>query len=73
MSKFEIILSILTSTSLVGNAVQFVTLRATKKKATAEATQATDAVLLKRIEFLDERVTRLEQLACYRKDCKDRV
>ena len=73
MTTFEIILTALTSTSLVGNVVQFFTLRSARKKAMAEATQANDAVLLKRIEFLDERVTRLEQLACYRKDCKDRV
>ena len=73
MTTIEIILTALTGTSLAGNVVQFVTLRASRKKAMADATQTNDAVLLKRIEFLDERVTRLEQLACYRKDCKDRV
>ena len=32
-----------------------------------------DKVLTDRIRFLDERVTNLEELACFKKDCKLRV
>lgn len=73
MSTFEIILSVLTSTSIAGNVAQFITLRAQRKKSMAEANKENDSVLYKRIEFLDERVTRLEQLACYRAKCNDRL
>jgi len=57
---------------VIGNVVQLVMLKETKKKATAEAMQLTDSVLLKRIDFLDERVTRLEKVACFDLDCKVR-
>lgn len=73
MTTIEIILSFVTTLCAGGNVAQFVMLRSAKRKAQAEAQAEYDAVLLKRIEFLDERVTRLEALACYRKDCKDRV
>ena len=72
MTTFEIILSLISSTSVIGNVVQLVLLKETKKKATAEAMQLTDSVLLKRIDFLDERVTRLEKVACFDLDCKVR-
>lgn len=72
MTTFEIILSLISSTSVIGNVVQLVMLKETKKKATAEAMQLTDSVLLKRIDFLDERVTRLEKVACFDSDCKVR-
>jgi len=72
MTTIEIILSLISSTSVIGNVVQLVMLKETKKKATAEAMQLTDSVLLKRIDFLDERVTRLEKVACFDLDCKVR-
>lgn len=55
------------------NIVTFVTLRSTKKAAAAEAAKKQDDVLLARINFLDERVTSLEQKVCYKSDCKYRV
>lgn len=73
MTTIEYILSAVTSTSLVGNVMQFVTMRAARRKSEAEASTASDSVLYKRIEFLDERVTRLEKMSCYRGDCKDRI
>lgn len=32
-----------------------------------------DKVLMDRIEFLDDRLTKLERLACFKADCKQRV
>ena len=32
-----------------------------------------DKVLMVRIKFLDERVTKLERLACFNTECKQRV
>ena len=62
-----------------GNIAQFVSLRAIRKEAAANASKATasalgelDNVLYKRIVKLDERVSALEELACYRSDCDHR-
>ena len=74
MTTFELILSVLTSSSLVGNIVQFVQIRSVKKKAQAEATREMDAVLYKRIEFLDERISRMEKLVCLRaQKCSEKL
>ena len=70
MDRLELILSFLASGSLVGNIIQFVTLRAVRKQKMAEASKTMDEVLYRRIDFLDERVTNLEKLACFDKECK---
>ena len=72
MTISEIILSIATTVSTSGNIAQFLHVRSLQKKAAAEADTAADLVLYKRIEFLDERVSRLEKLACFDHDCKQR-
>lgn len=79
MTVLEIILSVVTVVCSGGNIVQFVSLRAIRKEATANASKATasataelDNVLYKRLEYLDTRVSALEQLACYRTDCHKR-
>lgn len=72
MTIAEIILAIATCISSAGNAVQFFSLRALRKKMKAEANGATDDVLYKRIVFLEDRVTKLEALACYDSDCRMR-
>ena len=79
MTTLEIILSVITVICSSGNIAQFVSLRAIRKEATANASKATasalgelDNVLYKRIVKLDERVSALEELACYRSDCDRR-
>lgn len=72
MTTIEIILSFASTLLASGNVVQFFVIRSVKKKADAEAMLLNDSVLLKRIDFLDERVTRLEKVACFDLDCKIR-
>ena len=72
MTTFEIILSSVITLLASGNIIQFFMFRSVKKKADAEAMLLNDSVLLKRIDFLDERVTRLEKVACFDLDCKIR-
>lgn len=79
MTTLEIILSVVTVICSSGNIAQFVSLRAIRKeavanasKAAASATAEVDNVLYKRLEYLDRRVSALEELACYRTDCHRR-
>lgn len=72
MTTLEIILTVITSSSFIANIVQFFTLKSTRKKAGADAAKAFDEVLLKRIDFLDARITKLEEVACFDRDCKFR-
>ena len=79
MTTLEIILSVVTMICSGGNIVQFVSLRAIRKEATANASKAVasataegDNVLYRRLEYLDKRVSALEDLACYRTDCHRR-
>lgn len=65
MSNIELILTALTAVFGGGNIVQFIQLRHQQKT-------NDENVLLKRIEFLDERITRLEKLACFDEDCPKR-
>ena len=79
MTTLEIILSVVTVICSSGNIVQFIFLRAIRKEAAANVSKATasamaelDNVLYKRLVHLDERVSALEELACYRGDCDRR-
>ena len=79
MTTLEIILSVITVICSSGNIAQFVSLRAIRKesdanasKAAASATAEVDNVLYKRLIHLDERISALERLACYRSDCDRR-
>jgi len=72
MTTLELILSTCTTLLVSSNVVQVFYIRATRKKLTAEASASTDAVLYKRIEYLEKRVSNLEKLACYDSDCKYR-
>lgn len=72
MTTLEIILSVVTVICSTGNIAQFVSLRAIRKESTANASKAADEVLYRRFKFLEDRVTALENLACYRSDCHRR-
>lgn len=69
----EILLSILTLILSGANVTQFLYIRSNKQKQQAEADSSKDCVLYKRIEFLDQRITKLESMVCFKKDCKERV
>ena len=69
----EILLSILTLILSGANVTQFLYIRSNKQKQQAEADSSKDCVLYKRIEFLDQRITKLESMVCFKKDCKDRI
>lgn len=77
MSTLEIILTAISGILTASNFAQFVGIRSLRRKVSSEADivkteadKAQDSVLYKRIEFLDARVTKLEQIACFDKDCK---
>ncbi len=70
MTTLEIILSALTPLLAGSNVVQ---MWVTRKKNAAEAAKSSDAVLYDRIEFLDRRITNLENKACFRNDCEKRI
>ena len=61
MTWIEIILSVVTSASVMGNIVQFVTLRETKAKAHYEADDAHIESLKKVIELQSEEIRRLQE------------
>lgn len=69
----EILLSILTIILSGANVTQFLYIRSNKQKQQAEADSSKDCVLYKRIEFLNQRITKLESMVCFKKDCKERV
>jgi len=80
MSTLEIILSSLVTFLTASNVVQFFSIKQIKAKQDAETKdQETttkgrkDNILYARIEFLDKRITKLEELACFNVDCKQRV
>lgn len=84
MSILEITLTTLTAILTGSNFLQFFSLRSMRRKMDEEANKVaaeveqmevatdtqSDAVLYKRIAFLDERVERLEKMACFDRDCK---
>ncbi|NCC99989.1 MAG: hypothetical protein EOL95_09870 [Bacteroidia bacterium] len=72
MSTLELILSAVSTVLTASNVVEIFYIRATRKRMQAEASEKSDAVLYKRIAYLDERVSKLEELACFDKDCKYR-
>lgn len=51
----------------------FNTRKSDKKKNTSEATQLSDDVFYKRIEWMEQRITKLETFACFDSDCKKRI
>lgn len=80
MSTLEIILSSLVTFLTASNVVQFFSIKQIKAKQDAETKdQETttkskeDNILYARIDFLDKRITKLEELACFNVDCKQRV
>lgn len=66
----EILISSILSSSTVGAIVAAIFNR---RQSRIQNNAANDAILLKRIEFLDQRITKLEALSCYDLDCKKRV
>lgn len=73
MSTLEIILTFLSTILGSANIIQLITVRSLKKKAQADATAEMDKVLINRINFLDERITKLEKQVCFRSDCDKRM
>ncbi|MCQ2345336.1 MAG: hypothetical protein MJZ82_01025 [Paludibacteraceae bacterium] len=73
MSTLEIILTFLSTVLGSANIIQLITVRSLKKKAQADATAEMDKVLINRINFLDERITKLEKQVCFRTDCEKRM
>lgn len=73
MTTLETILTAAVSLLTCSNIIQIFYIRATQKKLNAEAMGTTDNVLYKRIAYLDERITKLEDLACFDKSCKNRI
>lgn len=73
MNITEIILSVLTVILSGANVTQFLYIKSNKQKQQAEADSTKDCVLYKRIEFLDERITKLESMVCFKRECKERV
>ena len=80
MNTLEIILTSLVSILTASNLLQFFSIKQIKAKQDAETKdQETttkgrkDNILYARIEFLDKRITKLEELACFNVDCKQRV
>ena len=73
MSPLEIVLSVLTAVLGSTSLVEIFSIRALRKKAQADAAGLTDQVLINRINFLDERLTALENRACFRENCKQRM
>lgn len=76
MSKLELILTAITAILTGGNFLQFISIRQIRekmngenKKQHIENRKESDEVLYKRIHFLEERITRLEKLACFDSDC----
>lgn len=63
MSTLEIILTFVSTITTSGNFVQFFHNR---KRNEFEA-------IKEHINFLDERIKKLEDLTCYRDDCKNRI
>lgn len=73
MSTLEIILTFVSTVLGSANIIQLITVRSLKKKAQADATAEMDKVLINRINFLDERITKLEKQVCFRTDCEKRM
>ena len=73
MSTLEIILTFLSTVLGSANIIQLITVRSLRKKAQADATAEMDKVLINRINFLDERITKLEKQVCFRTDCEKRM
>lgn len=69
MEGLEIILTALGSTSATSIVNYFIF----RKKYKAENTGASDQVLYNRIEFLEQRLNKLEQYQCFKKTCTDRI
>lgn len=80
MGTLEIILTSLVSILTASNLLQFFSIKEIKNKQKAETKdQETstkskeDNILYARIDFLDKRITKLEELACFSSDCKQRI
>lgn len=80
MTTLEIILTSAVGILTASNFLQFFSIKELKAKQRAEITdQQTDTegkkdnILYARIDFLDKRITKLEELACFNADCKNRV
>jgi len=69
MITTEIITAVLGSGALSGVVTYFTTRRSIIIKNRADA----DEVLLKRIDFLDKRITDLEKNVCFRTNCDKRI
>ncbi len=69
MTSLELILTSTTSLLAGGNVFQLV---ASRRKRRAESSAASDQVLFNRIEFLEKRIEKLEQNACFKDNCPDR-
>lgn len=74
MTTFEIILTSLIPLLTGGNVVQYFMWRSAKKKADAEAQEIADTVIIKRVEFLEQRISRMEKLVCFRAEkCEQKL
>ncbi len=80
MGTLEIVLTSLVSILTASNLLQFFSIKEIKSKQKAETKdQETttkskeDNILYARIDFLDKRITKLEELACFSRDCKQRI
>ncbi len=69
MEIWEIISTILGSNVAVAVTTWFTTRKSVQIKNASDK----DDVLLKRIDFLDKRISKLEQNACFQKDCEKRI
>ena len=65
----EMIITIVSSSTISSVVIALINRKGTKIKNLGDK----DSVLMKRIEFLDERVTKLEKLSCYDLDCQKRI